>query len=81
MNQEDWRLATPQYEQFQPLFEQFLSIKSQSFLDLQPRLRSAIQRFNQLSNLSRVLLVNSPDNAVYRELLISSIREIGRAHV
>lgn len=75
MNQEDWRLATPQYEQFQPLFEQFLSIKSQSFLDLQPRLRSAIQRFDQLSNLSRVLLVNSPDNAVYRELLISSIRE------
>ncbi|WP_394250888.1 S16 family serine protease [Vibrio profundi] len=74
MTQVDWRFVTPQYDQFSTQLAHYDQIELQSFLDLQPRARSAIQRFHELDSLSKVLIVNAPDNAVYRQLLVESLR-------
>jgi len=75
MNQENWRSVTPQYDEYQTSIDRFASINSLTFLDLQPRLRAALVRFEQLKNWTKVLLINSPDNAIYRNAVIDAIRE------
>lgn len=73
--QEAWQFVTPQLEQYNSVFEDYSSIAPLSFFDLQPRLRSALLRFEQLQNWTKVLLINSPDNAIYRNAILDAIRE------
>ncbi len=75
MKQEDWRSVTPQFEQYRDNIKGFSSLSPLSFLDLQPRLRAALVQFEQLQNWTKVLLINSPDNAIYRNAVIDAIRE------
>ncbi|MGF1755018.1 Lon protease family protein [Vibrio makurazakiensis] len=72
MTQVDWRLVTPQYDQFKNQLENYNQVEPYSFLEIQPRLKSSLGRFIQLKSLTRVLLVNSPDNAIYRQLITES---------
>ncbi len=74
--QQYWQKLTPQYDNYKSLFEQFETLDSQSFLAMQPRFFSAFRRFDKLSNLTRVLLVNSPDNAIYRQTLVHSFQQL-----
>ncbi|MEZ9549419.1 AAA family ATPase, partial [Vibrio crassostreae] len=39
----------------------------------QHRFKDALTRFVRLSNLSRVLLVNAPDNSIYRQMIVESL--------
>ncbi len=73
MTQVDWRNVTPQYDQFSSQLEQFPKITPYSFLDIQKRFQQALRRFECLSNLSKVLLVNAPDNSIYRQLVSESL--------
>ncbi|WED23173.1 Lon protease family protein [Vibrio sp. JC009] len=76
MIQEDWRSVTPQFEAYTDAIHQYDSLSPLTFLDLQPRLRNALERFEQLKNWTKVLLVNSTDNAIYRNAVIDALQEI-----
>lgn len=75
MKQEDWRSVTPQFDQFENILNDFHSLTPLSFFDLQPRLKAAVLRFEQLQNWTKVLLINSPDNAIYRNAILSAVRD------
>lgn len=75
MKQQDWRSVTPQFDAFAGNISKFSSLPALTFLDLQPRLKFALTRFEQLNNWTKVLLINSPDNAIYRNAVIESLRE------
>ncbi len=74
MKQEDWRSVTPQLEQYEDIISDFSTATPLSFFDLQPRLRAALLRFEQLQNWTKVLLINSPDNAIYRSAIVDAIQ-------
>ncbi|NAX36316.1 Lon protease family protein, partial [Vibrio sp. V27_P1S3P104] len=74
MTQDIWRLVTPQYDDFDLLFAQFEQIPVHSFFQTQHRLSQAIERFIQIQGFSRVLLINAPDNSVYRSLVQEHIQ-------
>lgn len=69
MTQDIWRLVTPQYDDFDLLFAQFEQTPVHTFFQTQHRLSQAIERFIQIQGFSRVLLINAPDNSIYRSLL------------
>lgn len=73
MTQVDWRHVTPQYDEYAHQLEQYPNLSPFSFMQIQHRFRDALTRFVRLSSLSRVLLVNAPDNAIYRQLIIESL--------
>ncbi|WP_375753994.1 AAA family ATPase [Vibrio sp. HN007] len=73
MNQEDWRAVVPQFVEYTDSINQYDELSPLSFIELQPRLRSALIRFEQLHNWTKVLLVNSPDNAIYRNAVIDAL--------
>ncbi|MDG3088099.1 Lon protease family protein [Vibrio hannami] len=73
MNQEDWRSVVPQFAEYKNSIDRFEELDPLSFIDLQPRLRSALVRFEALHNWTKVLLVNSPDNAIYRNAVIDAL--------
>ncbi|KZX67621.1 ATP-dependent protease [Vibrio sp. HI00D65] len=73
MTQVDWRHVTPQYDEYNTQLEQFHDISPLPFSVIQHRFREALTRFIRLSNLSRVLLVNSPDNSIYRQIIVESL--------
>lgn len=73
MTQVDWRHVTPQYDEYVHQLEQYPNLTPFSFTQIQHRFRDALSRFVRLSSLSRVLLVNAPDNAIYRQLIIESL--------
>lgn len=73
MTQVDWRHVTPQYDEYAHQLEQYPNLTPFSFTQIQHRFRDALSRFVRLSSLSRVLLVNAPDNAIYRQLIIESL--------
>ncbi len=75
MIQEDWRSVTPQTDSYLEYFNKLADYRSLSFLDMQPRLRAALLRFEQLKNWTKVLLINSPDNAIYRNAVINAIQD------
>ena len=75
MIQENWRSVTPQTDVYLENFKKFNQLETRSFLDMQPRLRAALVRFEQLHNWTKVLLINSPDNAIYRNTVIDAIRD------
>ncbi len=76
MTQDIWRLATPQYDEFQSQFDQYPNLTDLSLIDIQQRLSSAIQQFMKIKGLSRVLMVNAPDNSIYRSLIANKMRSL-----
>ncbi|MBY7839420.1 Lon protease family protein [Vibrio fluvialis] len=69
MTQDIWRLVTPQYDQFNAEFSQYPSLPPVSLFGTQTRLSQAIERFIYINGFSRVLLINAPDNSIYRSLI------------
>ncbi|EKO3517942.1 Lon protease family protein [Vibrio fluvialis] len=69
MTQDIWRLVTPQYDQFNAEFSQYPSLPPVSLFGTQNRLSQAIERFIHINGFSRVLLINAPDNSIYRSLI------------
>ncbi|MCK6265022.1 Lon protease family protein [Vibrio sp. ZSDE26] len=74
MNQEIWRAVTPQYDAFKDIIEGISSIPPKAFMDTQNRLSGSINQFVGLSGVSRVMMINAPDNALYRNLISEQIR-------
>lgn len=73
---ENWQSVTPQYDSFTQVISQYHELVPLTFLDVQPRLASAISRFDRLNSLTRVLLVNAPDNAIYRQVIVDGFMQL-----
>ncbi|MGY3569722.1 S16 family serine protease [Vibrio paucivorans] len=76
MNQEIWRAVTPQYNEIQSVLNRFEEIEPNEFMKTQPRLCSALEQFVSLFGISRVMMVNSPDNALYRKVIANKLTQI-----
>ncbi|ASU22229.1 ATP-dependent protease [Vibrio qinghaiensis] len=76
MTQNIWRSVTPQYDQFHSQLAQYPSLSPVTLLDTQPRLANAIQQFVQLKGFTRVMLINAPDNSIYRQLVSQKLQVI-----
>ncbi|WP_260258491.1 Lon protease family protein [Vibrio intestinalis] len=74
MIQENWRSVTPQYTDFDDVISTFATLPKIDFINIQPRLKNAITTFTTLNGLSRVLVINSTDNAFYRKLIAQSLQ-------
>ncbi|HGY9580841.1 S16 family serine protease [Vibrio harveyi] len=66
MNQVNWQDITPSFEQYEEILSKATSLPIKPFIDLQPRLEATIDRFTRVRGLTRILLVNCTDNALYR---------------
>ncbi|HDM8176545.1 TPA: Lon protease family protein [Vibrio harveyi] len=66
MNQVNWQDVTPSFEQYEEILSKATSLPIKPFIDLQPRLEATIDRFTRVRGLTRILLVNCTDNALYR---------------
>ncbi|HGH6015399.1 TPA: S16 family serine protease [Vibrio mimicus] len=77
MTQSIWRSVTPQFEQFNKVFENYPNLALNSLIDLQPRLTSAFEQFVHLKGFSRILLINAPDNSIYRALFKETLLDEG----
>ena len=69
MIKESWQSATPNFSQYEDTLTQNDSSSHLFFLDLQPRLKSSILHFAQMASFPRFLLVNAPDNFIYRQAI------------
>ncbi len=76
MNHESWRSVTPQFDNFSSTLEQYQSISEIYYLDSQLRLKKSLEKFVQLSGITKVLTVKAPDNALYRSLLSEALDKI-----
>ncbi|NAW57794.1 MULTISPECIES: AAA family ATPase [unclassified Vibrio] len=79
MNQETWYSVIPHYDHFNASVEQYQNISHVNFFTAQPRLKQAINKFVAGKGLTKVLLVNSPDNPVYRQLLQQHLSDLDSA--
>ncbi|GAA5644760.1 AAA family ATPase [Vibrio proteolyticus] len=79
MNQETWYSVIPHYDHFNASIEQYQNISHVNFFTAQPRLKQAINKFVAGKGLTKVLLVNSPDNPVYRQLLQQHLSDLDSA--
>ncbi|MED5503680.1 MAG: Lon protease family protein [Pseudomonadota bacterium] len=66
MNQVNWQDVTPSFEQYEEILRNATSLPAKPFIDLQPRLEATTERFTRVQGLTRILLVNCTDNAIYR---------------
>ena len=66
MNQVNWQDVTPSFEQYEEILRNATSLPAKPFIDLQPRLETTTERFTRVQGLTRILLVNCTDNAIYR---------------
>ncbi|WP_045372910.1 S16 family serine protease [Vibrio campbellii] len=66
MNQVNWLDVTPSFEQYEEILRNATSLPAKPFIDLQPRLEATTERFTRVQGLTRILLVNCTDNAIYR---------------
>lgn len=69
MNQESWHAVTPQYSQYDAQINRFNELDKVDFFDIQPRLKQAISTLCSVNGFSRVLMVNTVDNAFYRNIV------------
>ncbi len=76
MTQDIWRLTTPQYDEFQSKIDQYPHLSAVSLIDTQRRLSNAIDQFTKIKGFSRVLMVNAPDNSIYRTLIAEKLQSI-----
>jgi Lon-like ATP-dependent protease len=75
MTEEIWRKVSPQFSEFTEIFNAFDDIEVGSFLATQPRVEAAIERFTQINGFARFMIINSPDNSIYRQLISDSFRQ------
>jgi Lon-like ATP-dependent protease len=76
MNQDIWRHVSPLFTQYDQQINDFPTLEPSSFIACQPRVKAAISRFSQRKGLSRILLINAPDNAVYRKLVTDELQSV-----
>ncbi|KOO03409.1 AAA family ATPase [Vibrio nereis] len=75
MNQESWCSVTPQYSQYDEAIKRFSSLEHVDFIGIQPRLRQSLNTFTSLQGFTRALIINSIDNAFYRNLIKRSLEQ------
>lgn len=75
MIKEPWQSAIPDFSQYEDILSSS-SHEEVSFLTMQPRLKAAFNQFEKLNGFTRFLLVNSPDNLVYRQFIQNSLLEL-----
>ncbi|CAM4408605.1 Lon protease family protein [Vibrio agarivorans] len=79
MNQETWQSVCPQYDQYQSTIDAFETLTPCSFMSLQRRFSQALKTFAMPSQarkqggVSRILLVNAPDNPVYFNEVVQQV--------
>ncbi|MCG9678987.1 Lon protease family protein [Vibrio sp. Isolate24] len=81
MNQESWHAVTPQYSHYDDVISQFESLPHVSFLDVQPRLKQALSTFAEIKGFSRILVINSPDNAFYRTSIKNGLSSLSNSPI
>ncbi|EOA9037097.1 TPA: Lon protease family protein [Vibrio harveyi] len=81
MNQVNWQDVTPSFEQYEEILSKATSLPIKPFIDLQPRLEATIDRFTRVQGLTRILLVNCTDNALYRGFVSEVLKNKSSAPV
>ncbi|ENP8342232.1 Lon protease family protein [Vibrio harveyi] len=81
MNQVNWQDVTPSFEQYEEILSKATSLPIKPFIDLQPRLEATIDRFTRIRGLTRILLVNCTDNALYRGFVSEVLKNKSSAPV
>ena len=81
MNQVNWQDVTPSFEQYEEILSKATSLPIKPFIDLQPRLEATIDRFTRVRGLTRILLVNCTDNAIYRGFVSEVLKNKSSAPV
>ncbi len=76
MNQNIWRHVSPLFEQYEQQINDFPTLTPSGFFACQPRVLSSLQNFSQRKGLSRILIINAPDNTVYRQLIAEQLHLI-----
>jgi len=79
MNQESWHAVTPQYSRYDAQIQRFSELSLVNFFDIQPRLKQSLQTFTKIAGYSRLLVVNSIDNAFYRNLIRDGLNSLDSA--
>ncbi|MBF9000474.1 S16 family serine protease [Vibrio nitrifigilis] len=75
MTKEIWRSVTPQYDAYNSQIEQYASLEENNLLDVQPRLSVTLSQFIEMDGFTRLLLINAPDNSIYRHLIQGTIQQ------
>ncbi|MGX9416104.1 S16 family serine protease [Vibrio sp. WJH972] len=81
MNQDIWRHVSPLFSQYAQQIEQYPTLEPSDFFACQPRLIAALERLCNAQGLSRSLIINAPDNAIYRELIIKQLETLSNSPV
>lgn len=76
MTQEIWRAVTPQYDDYAEHFNSYSSLSEKTLLDVQPRLSMTLSQFVEMEGFTRLLLINSPDNTIYRGEIKSNLQQL-----
>lgn len=79
MNQESWHAVTPQYSRYDAKIQRFSELNLVNFFDIQPRLKQSLDTFTKLAGYSRLLVINSIDNAFYRNLIKDGLTTLDSA--
>ncbi|RQW63566.1 S16 family serine protease [Vibrio viridaestus] len=76
MTKEIWQKVTPQLEKYSANLSQYNEIKPAGFFSCQSRTNLALEQFVKVKGVCRILLLNSFDNPLYRELLSERLSEL-----
>lgn len=76
---EPWQSLQASFEPFLSLFDNYQDISITEFYHLQPRLMASIESFQR--SMHTMMLINMPDNLVYRNLLKDAFDAQGAVHV
>ncbi|WP_428772498.1 AAA family ATPase [Vibrio sp.] len=76
MKQETWRTVTPQYDNLNSTIETLAEIEPVTYCQTQPRFLDAVNQFVRMQRIARILLVNSPDNSLYRKMIATQLASI-----
>lgn len=76
MTKDIWRYVTPQFDGYESQFQHYDTLQANDFFSCQPRAEQALKRFAQLQGLARVLIINAPDNSVYRNLIRDTLHHL-----
>ncbi|KLN65874.1 MULTISPECIES: AAA family ATPase [Vibrio] len=75
MNQESWHAVTPQYSQYDTQIQRFNELEQVDFFNIQPRLKQSLETLSAIQGFSRLLVINSADNAFYRNLIKDGLKK------
>ncbi len=76
MNQDIWRHVSPLFTHFDQQINDFPALPASSFFACQPRVTAALTRLTQRKGLSRILIINAPDNSIYRQLIADKLKTL-----